>query len=78
MRILCQKNRTFKPDNNTRNYQNEQKKLSTGFDWSIPENLKSIPKKIANFYKRFIRDFSKMAAFFNALVEKTFFFSLGF
>ena len=36
-----------------------KKKLSAVFDWSIPENLKTIPRflNFANFYKRFIRDF---------------------
>ena len=54
----------------------DQKKLSAVFDWSIPENLKNIRSYLgfANFYKRFIRDFSKIAAPLNALVKKTFFF----
>ena len=54
----------------------DQKKFSAVFDWSIPENLKDIQSFLgfANFYKRFIRDFSKMAAPLNALVKKIFFF----
>ena len=54
----------------------DQKKFSAVFDWSIPENLKNIQSflSFANFYKRFIRDFSKMAAPLNTLVKKTFFF----
>ena len=53
----------------------DKKKLSAVFDWSIPENLKNIQSFLgfANFYKRFIRDFSKIAAFSNALVKKEFF-----
>ena len=55
----------------------DQEKISAVLDWSIPENLKDIQSFLgfANFYKRFIRDFSKMAAPLNALVN--FFFSIG-
>ena len=58
----------------------DQEKLSAVFDWSIPENLKDIQSflSFANFYKRFIRDFSKMAAPLNALVKKNIFFHWGF
>ena len=50
----------------------DQEKLSAVLDWSIPENLKDIQSFLgfANFYKRFIRDFSKMAAPLNALAKK--------
>ena len=56
----------------------DQEKLSAVLDWSIPENLKDIQSFLgfANFYKRFIRDFSKMAAPLNALAKKTS-FSIG-
>ena len=58
------------------NIKMNQKKLSAVLDWSIPKNLKNIQSfsGFANFYKRFIRDFSKMTAPLNALVKKTFFF----
>ena len=54
----------------------DQKKLSAVLDWSIPENLKNIQSfpSFANFYKRFIRDFSKLTAPLNALAKKDFFF----
>ena len=54
----------------------DQKKLSAVFDWSNPENLKNIQSFLgfANFYKRFIRDFSKMAAPLNALAKKNILF----
>ena len=50
----------------------DQKKFSAVFDWSILENLKDIQSflSFANFYKRFIRDFSKLAAPLNALAKK--------
>ena len=50
----------------------DQKKLLAVFDWSIPENLKNIQSflNFANFYKRFIRDFSKLTAPLNALEKK--------
>ena len=69
MQVFCPKNQIFKPDNNTRKHQNGPKKLSAVFDWSIPENLKDIQSflSFANFYKRFIRDFSKLTAPLNAL-----------
>ena len=54
----------------------DQEKLSAVFDWSILQILKDIQSflNFANFYKRFIRDFSKLAAPLNALVKKN---SLG-
>ena len=54
----------------------DQKKFSAVFDWSTPENLKNIQSFLgfANFYRRFIRDFSKLAAPLNALAI---FFSIG-
>ena len=57
----------------------DQEKFSAVLDWSIPENLKNIQSFLgfANFYKRFIRDFSKMAAPLNALVKKDIFFHWG-
>ena len=57
----------------------DQKKLSAVFDWSIPENLKNIQifLNFANFYKRFIRDFSKLAAPLNALAKKDILFTWG-
>ena len=52
----------------------DQKKFLAVFYWSIPENLKNIHSFLgfSIFYKRFIRDFSKMAAPLNALVKKIF------
>ena len=57
----------------------DQEKLSAVLDWSIPENLKDIQSFLgfANFYKRFIRDFSKMAAPLNALAKKDILFYWG-
>ena len=57
----------------------DQKKLSAVLDWSILQNLKDIQSFLgfANFYKRFIRDFSKMAAPLNALVKKDILFHWG-
>ena len=56
----------------------DQKKFSAVFDRSIPENLKNIQsfRGFANNYKRFIQDFSKLAAPLNALVF-FFFFQWG-
>ena len=53
----------------------DQEKLSAVFDWSIPEKLKDIQSflSFANFYKRFIRDLSKLAAPLNALAKKKLF-----
>ena len=50
----------------------DQKKLSAVLDWSTPENLKNIQSFLgfANFYRRFIRDFSKLAAPLNLLAKK--------
>ena len=50
----------------------DQEKLSAVLDWSILENLKNIQNflSFANFYKRFIRDFSKLTAPLNALAKK--------
>ena len=57
----------------------DQEKLSAVLDWSIPENLKDIQSFLgfANFYRRFIRDFSKMAAPLNALNKKDILFHWG-
>ena len=57
----------------------DQEKLSAVFDWSILENLKNIQSFLgfANFYRRFIRDFSKIAAPLNALIKKDIFFHWG-
>ena len=57
----------------------DQKKFSAVLDWSIPENLKDIQSFLgfANFYKRFIRDFSKLAAPLNALAKKNTIFHWG-
>ena len=57
----------------------DQKKFSAVFDWSILQNLKDIQSflNFANFYKRFIRDFSKMAAPLNALIKKDILFHWG-
>ena len=50
------------------NIEMDQKKLSAIFDWSIPGNLKAIQSflNFANFYKHFIRDFSKFTVRLNA------------
>ena len=61
------------------NIKMDQKKLLAVLDWSIPENLKNIQSflNFANFYKRFIRDFSKLTAPLNALAKKDIFFHWG-
>ena len=61
------------------NIKMDQKKFSTVFDWSIPENLKNIQSflNFANFYRRFIRDFSKLTAPLNALAKKDILFHWG-
>ena len=63
----------------TKGIKMDKKKLSAVFDWSILENLKNIQSflSFANFYKRFIRDFSKIAAPLNALVKKDILFHWG-
>ena len=75
MRIFCPKNQIFKPENNTKKHQNGPKKNSAVFDWSIFEILKNVQNflSFANFYKCFIRGFSKLTGPLNAL---TIFFSL--
>ena len=59
-----------------KNIKNDQKTFSAVFDWSILKKLKNIQTFLdfANFYKRFIREFSKLTALLNILVN---FFSLG-
>ena len=54
----------------------DQEKIASVFDWPRPENLKNVQSFLgfANFYKRFIKDFSKHAAPLNALTKKDIFF----
>ena len=61
------------------NIKMNQEKIASVFDWPKPDNLKDVQNFLGfvNFYKRFIKDFSKHAAPFNALVKKDIFFQWG-
>ena len=57
----------------------DQEKIASVLDWPRPENLKNVQSFLgfANFYKRFIKNFSKHAAPLNALTKKNIFFQWG-
>ena len=57
----------------------DQEKIASVLDWPKPENFKDVQSFLvfANFYKRFIKDFSKYAAHLNGLAKKKKFFSNG-
>ena len=57
----------------------DQEKIASVLDWPRPENLKNVQSFLgfANFYKRFIKDFSKHTAPLNALTKKNIFFQWG-
>jgi len=49
----------------------EKNKVDTILDWPVPENTKHIQQfiRLCNYYKRFIKDFSKIASLLTRLLK---------
>jgi len=50
----------------------EKKKVNRVLSWPEPKNIKDIRKflGLANYYKRFIKDFTRVARLMNVLTRK--------
>jgi len=50
----------------------QKEKVEGALNWPVPRNVKEVPKflGLANYYKRFIKDFAKIAAPLHVLVRK--------
>jgi len=50
----------------------QKKKVEEVLNWPVPQNVKKVQKflGLANYYRRFIKDFAKIAALLHVLVRK--------
>ena len=50
----------------------QKKKMEGVLNWLVPQNIKEVQKflGLANYYRRFIKDFARLAALLHALVRK--------
>ena len=73
MRILCAKNQVLRLNYHRRWNQNEfRKKIAAIVEWKTFNSVKKVQAflKFVNFYRRFIRKFSKIADFLNDFIHK--------
>ena len=50
----------------------QKKKIEEVLNWLVPRNIKEVQKflSLTNYYRRFIKDFTKIAALLHVLVRK--------
>jgi len=50
----------------------QKKKIEEVLNWLVPRNIKEVQKflGLTNYYRRFIKDFTKIAALLHVLVRK--------
>jgi len=50
----------------------QKEKVEGVLNWPVPRNIKEVQKflGLANYYRRFIKDFTRIAALLHALVRK--------